>query len=221
MSRHIVKFAIGLLGCMLIATAGAQSGDQSAEAQSGIVTITIDGADQVPAELASAVTRLADAIDDLRQNGMHLSPDEIKEIDRVLNTLVVLIESTGERADQIDEAIRNAEEPLVALTNRLVARVDTALVSPALTRAEDTVERLEQATSKARKTAVFILLVIVAVVIGILIWTGRQLSQFFNVIRRISDGHIIVPRSEWETRAPVSPSADTTVTEPDASWSND
>ena len=121
MSRHIVKFAIGLLGCMLIATAGAQSGDQSAEAQSGIVTV----------------------------------------------------------------------------------------------------ERLEQATSKARKTAVFILLVIVAVVIGILIWTGRQLSQFINVIRRISDGHIIVPRSEWETRAPVSPSADTTVTEPDASWSND
>ncbi|MEN7344354.1 MAG: hypothetical protein AAAFM81_15490 [Pseudomonadota bacterium] len=202
MSRHIVKFAIGLLGCSMVATAGAQSVDQSNETQSGVVTITIDGANQVPAELAVAVTRLADAIDDLRQNGMNLSPDEIKEIDRVLNTLTVLIESAGENADQIDQAIRNAEEPLVGLTERLVARVDTALVSPALTRAEDTVERLERATSKARKTAVFTLLVLIAIVIGVLAWAGRQLSQFFDVIRRISDGHIIVPRSEWEARVP-------------------
>ncbi|MEL6868294.1 MAG: hypothetical protein AAFO81_00700 [Pseudomonadota bacterium] len=189
----------------------AQSVEPNTADETDVVTITIAGVDQVPAELAVAVTELAAAINTLREVGINLSPEQLSEIDRILATLSTLVATTGENADQIDSAIRNAEQPLTELTQALLTRVDQAFVSPALMRTEATIDKLDRVTRTVRNTVFASLMVLIALIIGVLVWTGRQLTAFYETARQISDAYVIVPRADWDGRSAADSAVDEAV----------
>lgn len=187
--KHLALLFI-LSGAVL---ASAAEGPESVGGQADdevVVTLTVQGANEMSKELATSMGQLADALNKLQSSGIELSQEELDKLDAVLESAHVLVTSVGDNASQLDVAINNAREPLLGLTTDVMNTARVEAIQPVI-------DELNLAIKRAFRSAL-LLLILLALGVALVLWlVSRRLLPLMSAMQKIMHDHVIVPRERW------------------------
>lgn len=185
MNRYVIVPILLVLIC-----GGAFAAEETVESEPSkyvSVTFEIKGLEESAKVIEEAVTKLATAVDNLAQSTEQLTPDQIEAFSGLVKETTILLSTYKETMKEIQPAIENAKDPIVAVLSELLILAQVNSVEP-------TIESINKVVINwLAFIGIIVLFVLVGLVWGVLS-SLKQVKDMTTTLQSIAQDYEIVPR---------------------------